>query len=136
MDYQTAENQALLLQQQANQVGQELRSLVEKLQARIQDQNLSRELMLDLRQVAVAIQQQNQSALSLIQQMADYIHVLESNLSAQQYQQMPPMQSRGWAAQSYPSSGGGFMGNLVSGLGIGAGLGLGEDLVGGIFGGW
>lgn len=136
MDYQTAENQAMLLQQQANQVSQELRNLADKLQARVPDQNLSRELMLDLRQVALAIQQQNQSALSLIQQMAEYIHVLESNLGSQQYQQMPPIQPRGWAQQSYAGTGGGFMGNLVSGLGIGAGMGLGEDLVDSIFGRW
>jgi hypothetical protein len=137
MDYQTAENQALQLQQQAFQVSQELKSLADKLQARIPDPNLSRELMLDLRQVAMAIQQQNQSALALIQQMAQYIHSLESNLGA-----MPqaPMQPRGWAEQPYAYNSGGFMGNVASslgtGLGLGAGFGLGEEIVDSIFGRW
>lgn len=137
MDYQTAENQALQLQQQAYQVSQEIKSLADKLQARIQDQNLARELMLDLRQVALAVQQQNQSALGLIDQMAQYIHTLESNLGA--FPQAP-VQPRGWAAQPYPSSGGGFMGNVASslgtGLGLGAGFGLGEDIIDSIFGRW
>jgi hypothetical protein len=152
MDYQTAESQAVQLQQQANQVAQKLRELAERLQAKVADPGVSRELMLDLREAAIAIQQQNQSSLMLIQQMAQYIHALESNLAAMQPQgpmQSPvPLQPRGWAGQSwgappyqpyptgYPPATGGFMGNLASGLGIGAGFGLGEDLVDSIFGRW
>ena len=142
MDYQTAENQATQLQQQANQVAQRLREVVDKLQTRVTDPSLSRELMLDLRETAIAIQQQNQSALMMIQQMAQYIHALESNLAAMQPQ--VPMQPRGWAGQpwgappyqAYPTATSGFMGNLASGLGLGAGFGLGEDLVDSIFGRW
>jgi hypothetical protein len=146
LDYQTAENQAVQLQQQANQVAQQIRQLADKLQAKVTDPNLSRELMLDLREAAIAIQQQNQSALTLIQQMAQYIYSLESNLAAMQPQMpMPmPMQPRGWAAQpwgapsyqAYPTATSGFMGNLATGLGLGAGFGLGEDLVDSIFGRW
>jgi hypothetical protein len=135
VDYQTAQNQALLLQQQAFQVTQELKALADKLQARIPDPSLSRELMMDLRQAAVSIQQQNQSAVALIQQMAEYIHMLESNLYYSQ-PQMVPMQPRGWAAQSYPTASGGFMGNIATGLGLGVGLGMGEELVDDIFGRW
>ena len=142
MDYQTAESQAVQLQQQANQVTQRLKELADKLQAKIPDPNLSRELMLDLREAAMAIQQQNQSAVMLLQQMAQYIHALESNLAAMQPQ--VPIQPRGWAAQpwgaqpypTYPSATSGFMGSLASGFGIGAGFGLGEDLVDSIFGRW
>lgn len=145
MDYQTAESQAMQLQQQANQVAQKLRELAEKLQTKVTDPNLSRELMLDLREGAIAIQQQNQSALMLIQQMAQYIHALESNLAAMQPQ--APMQPRGWATQPwgaqpyqtyqpYPAATSGFMGSLATGLGLGAGFGLGENLVDDIFGNW
>ena len=145
MDYQTAESQAMQLQQQANQVAQKLRELADKLQTKVADPNLSRELMLDLREGALAMQQQNQSALMLIQQMAQYIHALESNLAAMQPQ--APMQPRGWAAQPwgaqpyqayqpYPTATSGFMGNLATGLGLGAGFGLGEDLVDSIFRDW
>jgi hypothetical protein len=133
LDYQSAESQAMLLQQQANQMSQQLRQLADKLQTRIPDQNLSRELLYDLREAAIAIQQQNQSALALIQQMAQYIHELESNLAMQQQAVMQP---RGWYQQPYPTATGGFMGNVASGLGMGVGFGLGEDLVDSIFGRW
>ena len=139
MDYQTAQNQALLLQQQAFQVTQEIKGLADKLQARIPDPNLSRELMMDLRQAALAIQQQNQSAVAIIQQMAEYIHQLESTLYNSQPQAVP-MQTRGWAAAPYPYASGGFMGNVASslgtGLGLGVGFGMGEEIVDSIFGDW
>ena len=133
MDYQTAESQAIQLQQQANQVTQRLKDVADKLQAKISDPNLSRELMLDLREAAIAIQQQNQSALMMIQQMAQYIHSLESNLANAPQASFQP---RGWYTQPYPTASGGFMGNVVSGLGMGAGFGLAESLVEDIFGRW
>jgi hypothetical protein len=133
VDYQSAESQAIQLQQQANQVTQRLKDVADKLQAKIPDPNLSRELMLDLREAAIAIQQQNQSALAMIQQMAQYIHALESNLATAPQASFQP---RGWYTQPYPSSSGGFMGNVVSGLGMGAGFGLAESLVEDIFGRW
>lgn len=132
MDYQTAENQAIQLQNHANQVGEELKDLAGKLQAKVTDPSTQKDLMLDLREAVLAIQQQNQSSLNLIQQMAEYIHVLESHLN-----QMPPQpqgfQTRGWAQQPYYGSRGGFMGNVMSGLGMGAGFGLASDLVSSIF---
>ena len=138
MDYQTAENQAIQLQQQADQVGQNVKALAEKLQSKVPDPTLARELMLDLRETALAIQRQNQSALMLIQQMAEYIHSLETHVSSlpQAYPSYPAYQTRGWAAQPYAGTGGGFMSNVVSGLGLGAGFGLASDLVGSIFRGW
>ena len=69
MDFQSAENQAQQLQQQATQVTQRLKDLADKLQTRIADQNLAREATLDLRETALALQQQNQVALNMIQQM-------------------------------------------------------------------
>ena len=133
MDYQTAENQAIQLQQQADQVGQGVKALAEKLQSKINDPNLARELTLDLRETALSIQRQNQSALMLIQQMAEYIHSLETHVNSLP---QPTYQTRGWAAQPYYGTSGGFMSNVVSGLGMGAGFGLASDLVGSIFGRW
>lgn len=133
MDYQTAENQAIQLQTQADQVGQTVKALAEKLQSRVTDPNLARELMLDLREAALAIQRQNQSALMLIQQMAEYIHSLESHVNSLP---QPTYQTRGWAAQPYAGTGGGFMSNVMSGLGLGAGFGLASDLVSSIFNAW
>ena len=130
MDYQTAENQAAQLQTQSEQVAQSVKGLADKLQAKVADPALSRELVLDLREAALSIQKQNQSTLMLVEQMAQYIHELESHVNA-----MPQsnFQTRGWSSQPYAGSGGGFMGNVMSGLGMGAGFGLANDLVGGLF---
>jgi hypothetical protein len=144
VDYQTAENQAIQLQQQADQVGQSVKALAEKLQSKITDPTVARDLMLDLRETALAIQRQNQSALMLIQQMAEYIHSLETHVNSVNAlpQQpaypatYPAYQTRGWASQPYAGSGGGFMSNVMSGLGMGAGFGLASDLVSSIFNAW
>lgn len=137
MDYQTAESQAIQLQNQANEAAQALKSLAAKLQEKVTDPALARELLLDLREAAVSIQQQNQSALALIEQMAQYIHVLESHLASAPQPAFaapqPAFQPRGWAAQPYYGASGGFMGNVMSGLGLGAGFGLASDLVSSIF---
>ena len=130
MDYQSAESQAMQLQNQANETAQAIKAFAEKLQQKVTDPALQRELLLDLREATLSIQQQNQSALALIQQMAEYIHVLESHLSSMP---QPMYQPRGWAAQPYYGSRGGFMGNVMSGLGLGAGFGLASDLVNSIF---
>jgi hypothetical protein len=129
MDYQTAENQAVQLQNQSEQVAQGIKSLADKLQAKVSDPTLSRELVLDLREAALAIQKQNQSTLMLVEQMAQYIHDLESHVNT-----LPQssFQTRGWSTQPY-GGGSGFMSNIVSGLGMGAGFGLANDLVGSLF---
>jgi hypothetical protein len=130
MDYQSAESQAMQLQNQANETAQAIKAFADKLQQKVPDPSLQRELLLDLREATLSIQQQNQSALALIQQMAEYIHVLESHLASIQ---QPSFQPRGWAAQPYYGSRGGFMGNVMSGVGLGAGFGLASDLVNSIF---
>jgi len=130
MDYQSAETQAMQLQNQANETAQAIKAFADKLQQKVTDPALQRELLLDLREATLSIQQQNQSALALIQQMAEYIHVLESHLSAMPQSSLQP---RGWAVQPYYGSRGGFMGNVMSGLGLGAGFGLASDLVNSIF---
>ena len=65
-----------------------------------------------------------------MQQMAQYIQMLEQQMQSSQ----PAMQARGWAGNGF--GGGGFMGNLVTGLGLGAGMGVAENLVNDIFSGF
>ena len=131
MDYQSAENQVVQLQTQADQVAQGIKGLADKLQAKVTDPSLARELVLDLREAALAVQKQNQTTMMLVEQMAQYIHALESQVASVP---QPGLQPRGWSAQPYASSGsGGFMGNVMSGLGMGAGFGLANDLVSSIF---
>jgi predicted ATP-dependent serine protease len=127
MDYQTAETQAQQLQQQAEQVAQQIKDLAEKLSAKVSDTVLARELALDLREAALAIEKQNEATTVLIDQMAQYIHSFETHINS-----VPQtgFQTRGWASQL--TGGGGFMGNIVSGLGMGAGFGLANDIVGGL----
>ena len=129
MDYQTAETQAVQLQNQADQVAQQVKGLADKLQAKVADPQLARELMLDLREAALSIQKQNTSTLLLVEQMAQYIRSLESHINSLP---QPAFQTRGWANQPY-IGGGSFMGNVMSGLGLGAGFGLASDLMGSIF---
>ncbi len=130
MDYQSAENQVVQLQTQADQVAQGIQGLSAKLQAKITDPSLARELILDLREAALAVQKQNQTTMMLVEQMAQYIHALESHVANAP---QPGIAPRGWSAQPYASGGGGFMGNVMSGLGMGAGFGLANDLVSSIF---
>ncbi len=130
MDYQTAENQVVQLQTQADQVAQGIKGLADKLQTKVADPGLARELVLDLREAALAVQKQNQTTLMLVEQMAQYIRALETHSNSAQ---QPSFQTRGWASQPYAASGGGFMGNVMSGLGLGAGFGLANDLVSSIF---
>lgn len=131
MDYQTAEIQAQQLQQQAEQVAQQIKDLAEKLSTKISDTSLARELALDLREAALSIEKQNEATTVLIDQMAQYIHSFETHTNS-----IPQtgFQTRGWASQ--PIGGGGFMGNVVSGLGMGAGFGLASDIVGGLLRGF
>ena len=129
MDYQSAENQLSLLQQQSDQIVQGFKGMAGNIQAKVADGALARELVLDLREAALAVQKQNQSAAMLIEQMARYIYSLENHAMAPQ----PGFQTRGWAAGPGPSAGGGFLGNVVTGLGLGAGFGIAEDVVNDIF---
>lgn len=133
MDYQTAENRVVQLQNQADQVAQGIKALADKLQTRVTDPGLARELVLDLREAAFAVQKQNHTTQMLVDQMAQYIHTLESHLSVMPQAQQQNFQPRGWFSQPYASSRSGFMSNVMSGLGLGAGFGLANDLVSGIF---
>jgi hypothetical protein len=129
MDYQAAENQLSLLQQQGEQIVQGFRGMADKIQAKVPDGALARELVLDLREAALAVQKQNQSAAMLLERMAQYIYTLENHVTAPQ----PGFQTRGWAPAPGPSAGGSFLGNVVTGLGLGAGFGIAEDVVNDIF---
>ena len=133
MDYQTAENQVIQLQNQASQVAQGITSLADKLKTKITDPSLARELVLNLREAALAVQKQNQTTQTLDDQMAQYIHTLESHVSSMPQTPQQNFQTRGWFTQPYASGGSGFMGNVMSGLGLGAGFGFANDLVSGIF---
>ncbi len=129
MDYQQAENQLAQVQQQTQMTVQKLQAFAQKLAAAAPDATTGREWAMDLREIALAMQNQSQNATMLIQQMAQYIQQLEMNLGGQGN----VAASRGWTNQPQAGAGSGFLGSLVSGLGMGAGFAAADDIVSDIF---
>lgn len=142
MDIQTIDQQYQQLQAQAQQVGQQLQTLAGKLQAAVQGGNQdAREWLLDLREVALAVQAEQQQMMQVLQA----IHAMWQN----QAQTMPAAMQPGYmpqgmmaqnAAVQVPQSGGlmgALDGFLNSGFGraieMGAGFGLGDDLINKLF---
>ena len=126
MDYVQAEQQITQIQQHSQDVKNRLQQFAQKLAGSVPDQNAAREMAMDLREIALGIQQQEQQALFVLQQMGQHIQQLEQAVDAH-----PPAaqyaQTRGWGAGS------GFLGNLTTGLGLGAGIGVGEGLANDLF---
>ena len=128
MDYTEAENQIAQVQQQSQTVIQNMQQFAQKLRSAAPDETTGREWALDLREIAMSMQTQNQAMAGLVNQMAEYIKTLESQLATHP---SPSVQPRGWAAQA--SGGGGFWSSVTSGLGVGAGFAVANDLVGDLF---
>lgn len=126
MEYVQAEQQITQLQQQSQDARNRLQQFAQKLAGSVDNQDVARELSMDLREIALGIQQQQQQTMFVLQQMGQHIQQLEQAVEAH-----PPAaqyaQPRGWGA------GGGFLGNLTTGLGLGAGIGVGEDLANDLF---
>lgn len=129
MQYDDATNQIAQLEQQTQTLAQQFQDLGQKLNSKAPDPATGKEWLLDLKQLALNVQSQNQQLVSMVNQMAEHIHNLEQQLDTHPN---PTVQPRGWGAQSTPS-GGGFWGNVTSGLGMGAGFGIADSLIGGIF---
>lgn len=137
MDIQTIDNAYAQLQQQAAQTSQKLQMLASKLQAAAQsgDQN-AREWVLDLREIALAVQAEENQVGALLQAMHGFA---VSSMQQPQY----PAPAPGYAPQpppgyGYPSQGSNpVSGFLNSGFGraveMGLGFGLGDDLINKIF---
>jgi hypothetical protein len=153
VDIQTIDNAYAQLQQQAAQTSQKLQLLASKLQAAAQsgDGN-AREWMLDLREVALAVQSEENQVGSLLQAMHGFaVSTMQQQYPAQQPGYVPqpgyPPQQPGYPPQQpgyaqpgygYPVQAGGPMsGFLNSGFGraveMGLGFGLGDDLINKIF---
>lgn len=136
MDNNTLQQQATQLQQLFQQNRQNLQQMAQRLQARVtQGDQDAREMLLDLREAAIGIQQEQQQAMALIQQLAQ-----AAPTPAQPVQQ--PVLSSGYAVPAQApvsgSSGGGLFSELAhSGIGRaiawGAGFAIGEDIVDDIF---
>ncbi|OZB46277.1 MAG: hypothetical protein B7X46_00135 [Thiomonas sp. 15-66-11] len=148
MDIQTIDQLYQQLQSQDQTIAQELQTLAGKLQAASQGGNTdAREWLLDLREVALAVQAQQQQMNQLLQAIHAMWQNEQNQLSSSQ--SMPVAAQPGYMPQGMgqapaygrAAGGGGLMGALGgflnSGFGqameMGAGIGLGEDLINKIF---
>lgn len=129
MDYTDATNQIAQIEQQTQQLAQQFQALAQKLNSAAPNPQTGKEWVLDLKQIAINVQSQNQQLAAMVNQMAEHMHNLEQQLDTHPN---PSMQARGWGSQ-YAARGGGFWGNVTSGLGMGAGFGVANALIGGIF---
>ncbi|AOU97500.1 hypothetical protein BI364_05495 [Acidihalobacter yilgarnensis] len=128
MDYSAAEQQISQLQIQSQDVMQQMQAVAQKLPQVVPDATSSRELAMDLREIAMGFKQQQQQVMLVLQQMGQHIQELENAMNSHPN---PPVQTRGWGMGGM--GGGGFLGTLTTGLGLGAGMAVGEDLVGDVF---
>lgn len=145
MDITTVEQQYNQLQQEAQGVSQELQSLAGKLKTAADAGNSdAREWLLDLKELALNIQQEQQQVMMLMQAM----HQAVQN-DLQTAQALPAVQAPQWQPgypqtpqmSGYPQqqpTQGGFLNSLEhSGFGqalmMGAGFGIGDDLINSIF---
>jgi hypothetical protein len=148
VEIQAIDNAYLALQRQATDTAGKLQALAQKLQIAAQagDQR-AREWLLDLREVALAVREEESQVGSLLQAMHDFtanqLQAPPQQPYQQPYQQQPyqqqPYQQQPYPPQQQYNSGGGnpLSGFLNSGFGraieTGLGFGLGEDLIERIF---
>ena len=138
MDIDTVEQQYNQLQQEAQGVSQGLQALAGKLKTAVDAGNTdAREWLLDLKELALNIQQEQQQVMMVMQAMHQAV---QNDQQAQGgpwqagYPQTPQAPVYG---QQQPQSGG-FLSSLEhSGFGqaimMGAGFGIGDDLINSIF---
>lgn len=134
MDVPTIDQQYSQLQNASQQVYEELKDLAGKLQSESANGNTqAREWMLDLKEIALAIQAQQQQTASLLQAIHGFVANQNPNYPADYQSQSYPQPGYLQAAVPSQPAQGGFQGFLQSGFGrameMGLGFGLGDDLM-------
>jgi len=143
MDLQTIDQQYQQLQQEAQGVMQGLQTLAGKLKTAADGGNPdAREWLLDLKELALNIQQEQQQVMSVLQAVHQALQNQGQTMGWQPgYPQTPqpqPMYGQPGYGQPQSQQGGGFLSEFLnSGFGraieMGAGFGIGDDLINSIF---
>ena len=138
MDYSMLDQQYNQLQQQTQNNLQAVQQVAGRVSAMSPDNMTGREINMELRSLAMNLQQQQQNVGMMLQQMAQRIQQLEMQMQGmgQPAGMNPNMgQQRSWNApmQGQPGMGGGFLGNVMTGLGLGAGFAVADNIVDDIF---
>jgi hypothetical protein len=154
MDIQTIDSQYSQLQGQADQTVQSLKGLATKLQTAAQAGNPdAREWMLDLKEIALAIQAEQNQVANLLQALHGFVANQPQQMGSVPQTQQPwgTPQQQNYPPQGYPpqqgypqqqgyppqQQGGILGGFLNSGFGraitMGAGFGIGDSIINDIF---
>ncbi|HMA89844.1 MAG TPA: hypothetical protein VKP89_13990, partial [Burkholderiales bacterium] len=80
MDYSNAQNQVLQVEQESQTLIQNIQTLAQKLKSAAPDEATGREWSMDLREIAMSVQNENQMLANLVTQMGQYIQTLEAQL--------------------------------------------------------
>jgi hypothetical protein len=140
VDPETVEANYAQLQQQGQQTAALIQALAGKLQAAATagDTN-AREWMLDLKEVALGVQQEEGQTSLLLQSIHSMVDNHVQTAVPPQYQQQPPQYQQQYQQQpQYQQQGGGALqrflgGGLGRAIVTGAGFGIGDDLINKIF---
>jgi hypothetical protein len=153
VDIETIDQRYAQLEAAAQQVAQAFTALAGKLSAAAQtgDQN-AREWILDLKEIALQVKDEQDQASNLCQAMHDFVvnnmHDHDAPPAAAQPEPQPYVQQQPYAQPAYGGYGGGGYGGGMGGGGMlqrfmgggfgramamGAGFGLGDDLINKIF---
>ncbi len=139
MDLQAVEQQYQQLQAEAQGVSQALQAMAAKMQQGSEKNPDAREWLLDLKQLALNIQQEQMQVMAVMQAMHQAVQndmAMQQQVGNQQWRpEYPQTPQAGYPEQR---QGGGFLSSLEhSGFGqaimMGAGFGIGDDLINSIF---
>jgi hypothetical protein len=134
LDVQTIDKEYDQLKQETDKAGQEIQTLAQKLQTAVDGGDAqAREWLLDLKEVALQVQQEQLQMQTLLQALHDFVVN-----NASQVQQAQPTQQQYVQSPQRGGGGIGLLGNFMGGgfgqaMKTGVGFGIGDALIGSIF---
>ena len=137
MDVATIDQEYAQLQQESATLTHAIQGFAQKLQtAGDAGDSQAKEWILDLKSIALSIQQEQLQTQALLQALHDF------SINTLQQQAQPPPQQVSAAAASQPASGGGLLSHfsgsgfgqaMTQGVGMGVGFGLADSVINSLF---